>query len=550
LGLSIDFSALYPLYSIDPRAVWKGQLALLLMAGATAAVIIIPLNPDSRGLQWLKRSSIVAIMLMAAIQFALLICYLFYPSYLNHAEAVIASTSWLGWEGYPLYPPLDGGDIYGTEYGPSLFQVTGFALWLFGPSIAASKIPGLMAFALSQFLSFVTLRRAGAGVAAALTMTSVQCVVQAGFTDQGFIFGVRSDALLFLAAQTAVLTATSAPTMLTAGALGLLGGLCVNFKLHGGFYILPAFVYCLGRSPNAAAGLRLTCAAGLAAIIALAVPFSPSNASLIEYYHHFQAISNNPWNRWLFEQDVIFAGMCFAPLFLVYVLFTPKLPRAFNWFLATLVLCMMIVTIPAATTGAGPYHLLPFLPSIVWGFFVLRREVLASLTSLRARGRCEGLMVGLIIALVFGYGPIVIASWGTVLRIFGEAPLIREATAEIERTLDDYPGLKVAVGPGTGFYSAQYLRVIPVFRGNPLPIDSTSWMGLVRNGVSDQIVRRAIRECHVDLWLLPSDGPFVVISHLDGEDIYSDEVRADFLSTYERERLGRVFDQWRCKRHE
>ena len=47
-------------------------------------------------------------------------------------------------------------------------------------------------------------------------MTGVQCVVLAGFTDQGYVSGVRSDALLFLAAQTAVLVATFAPTMLTA----------------------------------------------------------------------------------------------------------------------------------------------------------------------------------------------------------------------------------------------------------------------------------------------------------------------------------------------
>jgi len=33
LDLPIDLSVLYPLYSIDPRAVWKGQLALLLTVG-------------------------------------------------------------------------------------------------------------------------------------------------------------------------------------------------------------------------------------------------------------------------------------------------------------------------------------------------------------------------------------------------------------------------------------------------------------------------------------------------------------------------------------
>jgi len=549
LDLLIDLSFLYPLYSLDPRAVWKGQFALLLIIGAAAAVMVVPLNPESRGVRWLKICGVAGISVMATVQLAVLIRYLFYPSYLNHAEALVAAASWLGWEGYPLYARLGAGDVYGAQYGPALFQVTGFFLWLLGPSIGASKILGLTAFALSQVLSFATLRRSGAGVAEALTMTGVQCLVLGGFTDQGFVSGVRSDALLFLAAQTGVLAATAAPTMLTAGALGLLGGICVNIKIHGALYILPAFVYCLNRSSGIAAGLRLTCVAGLAGAIALAVPFSPNNVSFLEYYHYFQTLSHTPFNRWLFEQNIVFEAMFLAPLLCMYALFRPQLPRAFNWSMAALVLCMTIVTLPASVTGAGTYHLLPFLPSVVWGFVVMRREVSASLPDLRARGRYEGLSVGLIAALLFGYGPIVISSWGTVLHMFAGTPLVSEAVAEIDKALDDNPGLKVAVGPGTASFDAQILRVIPVFRGNPLPIDSISWMILKLNGVSEEIVRRPIRECRADIWLLPSGAPFVEISHFDGSNVFSAAVLADFNATYTKQISGRVFDQWRCKRH-
>jgi hypothetical protein len=376
--------------------------------------------------------------------------------------------------------------------------------------------------------------------------------VLAGFTDQGFVSGVRSDALLLLAAQAAVLIATYAPTMLSAGALGLLGGICANLKIHGGLYILPAFVYCLCRSRGTAVGLRLTCLAGLAAAVALAVPFSPHNVSLFEYYHYFEIMKDAPWNKWLFERNIVFVGMCLAPLFLMYALFRPKLPSAFNWFVGTVVLCMIIVTFPAAEIGSGPYHLLPFLPSLVWGFFVMRREVSTGLEDLRAKGRYEGLSLGLIVALLFGYGPIVIASWGTALRIFAAAPLVSEAVAEIDKAIDDNPGLKVAVGPGAGAasFDAQALRVIPVFGGNPLPIDSIAWTGFEVVGLSDDPVRRAIRECRVDLWLLPSGAPFVTISHNNGRNVYSAEVLADFEATYLKQISGRVYDQWRCKRHE
>jgi hypothetical protein len=546
--LWVDLSPLYFLYSIDPRAVWKGQLALLIGVAAAAAMMVIPLNPESLGLRWLKRCGIAGIVVLAALLFAVLIRYLSYPSYLNHAEAFFAAVSWLGWEGYPLYPRLDGGDVYGLPYGPALYQLIGFFLWLLGPSIVASKVSGLTAFALSQVLSFLTLRRSGAGVAEALTMTGVQCVVLAGFTDQGYVSGVRSDALLFLAAQTAVLVATARPTMITAGALGLLGGFCANLKIHGGLYILPVFVYLLCRSSSTAVGLRLTCIAGLSAAITFAVPFVPDNASFLEYYNSLKALNHHPWNRWLFERNIVFEALCILPFFSMYLLFKPKLPRTYLWFVGMLVLCMTSVAVPAAVSGAGPHHFLPFVPSLVWGFTVLRRKVSGSLRDSREKGRYQGLCVGLMFALVFGYGPIVITACGAVLHLFADAPLVNEGIAEIDRALNENPGLRVAVGPGAAAsFDAEKLRVIPVFRGNPLPIDSTAWADLNQQGISDQIVRRAITDCRVDIWLLPAGAPFIWKSDYDGANIYSAEVLADFKATYVKQSSGQIFDQWRCE---
>jgi hypothetical protein len=547
--LLVDLSGIYALYSIDPRAVWKGQLALLLALGAAATVMVIPLNSDSVALRWLKRCAVASILVIVGLEFAVVLRYLFYPSYLNHAEAADAAVSWLGWEGYPLYPRLDIGDVYGLQYGPAFYQVTGFFLWLFGPSTAASKIPGLIAFTLSQVVSFVTLRRTGAGVAETLTMTGVQCLVLAGSTDQGFVSGVRPDAFMFLASQTAVLIATYPPSTVTACALGLLGGVCANLKIHGGIYIFPSFVYLLCGSSGLGAGLRLSCVAGLTATVALTVPFIPNNVSPSEYYNYFQVLQKHPWNRWLFEQNIVFEVMCSAPLLLMYAFFTPRLSRAFNWFITILALCMTMVTFPAAVSGAGPHHLLPFLPSVVWGFVIIRREVAISLRDVRARGRYEGLSLGLIAAFLFGYGPIAIASWSAVLSRFADTALVTQGIAEVNRALDDNPGRTVAVGPGGGtLFDAHRLRVIPVFRGNPLPIDSTAWLDFEADGISDEVIRRAITECRIDLWLLPSNAPFVTLSHYHGRNIYSKAVLADFHATYEKQLSGRVFEQWRCKR--
>ena len=91
--MSLALSFLYPLYSIDPRSVWKGQLALLLVVVATATVSVIPLNPQSRALRWLKAGGVAGVAAMAVVQFAILVRYLSYPGYLNHAEANVAAVS-------------------------------------------------------------------------------------------------------------------------------------------------------------------------------------------------------------------------------------------------------------------------------------------------------------------------------------------------------------------------------------------------------------------------------------------------------------------------
>jgi hypothetical protein len=240
--------------------------------------------------------------------------------------------------------------------------------------------------------------------------------------------------------------------------------------------------------------------------------------------------------------------MCVVPLFLMYKFFTLRLSPAFSWFVAALVLCMTIVAFPAAVSGAGPHHLLPFLPCVVLGFVVMRREAARSLRDLRARGRYEGLSLGLIAAFLFGYGPIAITSLSTVLNRFADASLVTQGIVEINRALDENSGLTVAVGPGAGAFDAHRLRVIPVFRGNPLPIDSTAWLDLEADGISDEVIRRAIQECRIDLWLLPSNAPFVTMSHYHEGNIYSKEVLADFHAIYEKQLSGLVFDQWRCKR--
>lgn len=142
------------LLSVNPRLPWPGLLALLLVLVAAAVTKVVPIRRDANPLtRLLIVCGAAVVLVLAVVQFTLAICYLIYPSYLDLAESQIAAVSWLGWEGHPLCPQLGNGNLCAVQYEPAIYQVTRLFLWLFGTSILASKVGGLLAFAAAQVLS-------------------------------------------------------------------------------------------------------------------------------------------------------------------------------------------------------------------------------------------------------------------------------------------------------------------------------------------------------------------------------------------------------------
>src|ERR1019366_9571730 len=127
------------LYAINPRLVWPGLLVLLVAIPVAIAGKLIRSRWGFARPSTLIGLGIAVIVAAVIVQLAIAAAYLSYPSYLDHAEAMIAAASWLGLRGSPLYPSFDTGDIYGMIYGPTLFQLNALFLFLFGPSVAASK---------------------------------------------------------------------------------------------------------------------------------------------------------------------------------------------------------------------------------------------------------------------------------------------------------------------------------------------------------------------------------------------------------------------------
>ncbi len=87
------------------------------------------------------------------IYFLIVILYAFSPLYLDHGEASVSVIGFLLKGNYELYPSLISGKFYGVPYGPALFLLQKWFYLIFGDSIEASKLVGV----LGSIFSFIIL---------------------------------------------------------------------------------------------------------------------------------------------------------------------------------------------------------------------------------------------------------------------------------------------------------------------------------------------------------------------------------------------------------
>jgi len=527
---------------VNPFPEWPGLAAILIAAVALPAMRAA-LDGGPRSIpRWAMRAGAACVVVLALVQFSFVALYLFYPTYLIDTEAAVAEIAWLGWNGGAYYPPIGAGDVYGLPYGPVLFQAVGAFLWALGPSVVASKLVGILAFPATTLLTLLLARRAGASRAEAVAVAGIQCLVLAGFGQGQYAFASRGDIPLTLVAAAALVAATGRPSASNAIWIGLLAGIATNLKIHGAVYVLPSLALILSRAETSPARARLAAIAGAAALVASVLPFASGGVSTRAYSIQLLTALHERGTAERIAQNLVLAAMLAGPS--VWILCTQPLalPRRLLWFLGTTAAAVAI----GAAVGSihGYHHLLPFLPPLCWTF--LRLDRLA-----RDAGAGDRLRVGklaLLASFLLGFTPLILREWGHTATVYLEAPQVRAAVAEVEAAIAANPGLKIAVGPGDGpGFDVMLLRVIPVFRGNPMPLDPTTWEFLQSTGASEAEIVPAIRGCRVDLWLFARDAAFVATNYQTLTPMFSDETRTIFRAAYRRDHAGEVFEQWRCR---
>jgi hypothetical protein len=395
-----------------------------------------------------------------------------------------------------------------------------------------SKAVGVIAALLSLGLGFVVFRTR-VGVLPALIASGLCALVYLGFSN--VTFWTRADPLLLLCSVLALFGTTRRNPTAAALWIGVAMGVAVNLKITGILYVAPPLALFAGRGTRA-----VLVAGGIAAVLGVA-PFLASSISFANYFEYLQLSARDGvvWQK--VRQNLLWAAFLSAPLAVVW--WRASRPRQLTQFGrgATAVLVASIVTVAVVTAkaGGGPFHLLPFVPVLAYGAVSIWSE-------------CQRPW------LAFWLAPIAVLAIVPAVR--SQRTLIRTVDyRDQDRVVEDLrkfagveSGRRLAVGyAGTSYVS--YLRPEIVFRTRDYWLDAPAIQEHQRAGVAlPEATLRRLRDCHVDIWLVPRQGePFAVPNVYFADervDVFPLEFREIFQQRYEHTGSTEFFDIWRCRR--
>jgi hypothetical protein len=519
-----------------------------------AALLVLFAGVPTRPPRWLLAALAACVGLALLIQALLSIWYLSSPTYIDHIEASVASTTHYFMQGKPIYPPLDSFTFHGLLYGPLLPQLNSLGYRLAG-GILGSKLVGWAAAWLALGVIAFTAPAQKRNRAWVIGLLSAGCVV----TSFGSILTAdRADSLLLLFAAVALWSVVRLPVRVSLMLAALLAGLAADLKLHGPAYILPAFAWLAGAwwRPARLPSLRprTAVAATLVATVVVAaaavIPFLPFNVDAQAYFSYLRLGAKHGLDPALLGWGCTFL-LCLwiPPLFVVRALRprpAPDLLRQLTLFAAVLLPAELVVTLIAAKPGAGIHHMLPF---VGYHSFLLT-QLLERTGSYDAdqrwseRPTTQAAVVGVALVL-FG------TSWSTALGIRTsvnfelQRPLRQAQLAELLRFADQYPRGMLGIA-GNESYALTLLRPWITLRGTS-QTDYGAWMDWNLSGVSDRPLVTALGRCEIPYLFVPIGGEaFALDNTYRTGPLFSAEVRAAFAAHYRLIDPGQYFNVYRC----
>jgi hypothetical protein len=484
-------------------------------------------------MSFLGIGTILAYLCMIGVYFA-------YPNYLQHTQSTITNVAWLAINGQPAYSDWKDGQFYGLMYGPLLYFVNGVFL-LLGPSIAVSKVPGILALLCTCYVIWLTLKWKGIANRTAFFLLSTFIVLIAPYG----IFGYwnRSEPFLILIASLSFIAALKPRPVIAAAMVGALAGIATGFKIHGIFYLIPAALAGLGRIERTRDRL-IAGGVGISASIMVALlPFLWSNVfSLVTYWKYLSVAMDHGFLIFLFEQNFCFGLVLLLPALVIWRFSRAALHRAEAWFLIGLILPILATEFIGSTAGAGPHHLLPFLPLSLYGL----AAVLVAPKARNIPGIDPTKMAMLMFAwLLLSHIPAFLLESEHSMKGHYSFSIERAKIAELENVLRKYP--KAEMGPSSSAaYADTFYGVLDVFNGASLHMESAAWMDLSFDSSKEDGIFMLLSQCRVPVWIFPLGKPFSIDNFYTQSALFPVSFQETFKAKNRLIWKGDYYQVWAC----
>jgi hypothetical protein len=347
-------------------------------------------------------------------------------------------------------------------------------------------------------------------------------------------FWTRPDSLQLFCAALSLFLATGRPGMVPTVLIGVAFGVLWNLKATGALYSLSVIVLIARRmGARIAAG---SVATGAAVAVA---PFFLSNVSLANYLMWVGLSGRTGLMLSILRQNLEWAAYLCAPLLLVGRI-TRGPVDVDRQVAATLGLGILFVVIAASKPGAGPYHLIPFAPTIA--YIAAARLGMSSRSTLpRLTGQAA-------------------VAWTIVLVIVVAAQAAQfVSTMAPRRTDGDIEEVRAFLASRAGIVEMAYgrteakslIRPILTFRNNAYLIDQPAVREYQLQGLTFPAAAiEAVARCRVTYWLVPrNEEPFSGVNIYPSvavEPLYPQELRAAFFSSHRLIESMKYYDVWKC----
>jgi hypothetical protein len=482
--------------------------------------------------------AIVATVALAAFV-AIAAWYALDHRYYDFAEPTMPAVAWMFEIGKPLYPPPNAPERYAHIYGPMAFIPHAVAMHVAGPDLRTVKWVSASAALLASMTLFAVLR-SRTSWRHAVMFTGLCALLWLVFRNTAF--WPRPDSLELLCVSLGLwgaLNGSPVGWMM----LGVCSGVLWNLKFTGPLYSLPLFVILFER-----AGARRVTLATATTIVVFTLPFLVfPNVSFGNYVSWIRLSARNGIVWSALRLNVEWALFLLVPVILAgRTVERSKRPYLSPAVLLALCLAMCVVVVLASKPGAGPYHLLPFVP------------VICFLTAVRIslRGTVDG-EPGMVVLVLFAFALtaalIAVAQQAsfiaTVRQIDAVGPL-----ADITEFSNQHPGDSIELGYASD-ERMTFVRPAMVFRSGTYLLDQPAIQEHQLAGITipDSTVA-ALRSCAVRFWLIPKAGPPFSSSNrypqMAGRKLFDDRFRRAFFESYRQSGSTRFFDVWSCRADE